>query len=53
MDTNQYIFEQDIRPCTIKARCMWKWVEEDKIVESTDTIEIDHNEQGVSHDNYK
>ena len=50
MDTNQDIFEQERRPRTIKACCMRKWVEEDMAIESTDTIETDHNERGVSHD---
>ena len=50
MDTNQDISEQERRPRTIKACRMRKWVEEDMTIESTDTIETDHNERGVSHD---
>ena len=50
MDTNQDISEQERRPRTIKACHMRKWVEEDMKIESTDTIETDHNEWGVSHD---
>ena len=50
MDTNQDIYEQERRPRTIKACCMKKWVEENMTIKSTDTIEIDHNERGLSHD---
>ena len=47
MDTNQDISEQERRPRTIKAHRMWKWVEEDMTIESTDTIETGHMNEGL------